>query len=175
MSTPERVHVTLDGDRTYDVELREEAGRLVATIGGRDHIIDVRGMVGPETVLGVVDGRPHQLRLQERGGSTLCSFAGRTYRVDIDDPRSLELRRRAAPARVRAHGHAEVRSPIAGVVTRLLVGEGACVTKGQPVALIEAMKMENRMPAARAGRVEAVAVREGERVRAGQLLLVIGD
>jgi biotin carboxyl carrier protein len=58
-----------------------------------------------------------------------------------------------------------------GKVTKLLVGPGDRVTKGQALAVLEAMKMESRFEAPRDGVVAAVHVREGEQVEEGAVLL----
>jgi 3-methylcrotonyl-CoA carboxylase alpha subunit len=57
-----------------------------------------------------------------------------------------------------------MRAPINGRVARLLVAAGDTVEKGQPVAIIEAMKMEHILAAPRAGTIARVAVAEGTQV-----------
>ena len=64
--------------------------------------------------------------------------------------------------------------PMPGRVVRVLSAVGNDVAAGQGLAVIEAMKMENEIRAPRAGRVQEVAVREGQAVEAGALLLVVG-
>ena len=58
-----------------------------------------------------------------------------------------------------------------GKVTKLLVAAGERVAKGQPLAVLEAMKMESRFEAPRDGLVTAVHVREGDQVEEGAILL----
>ena len=58
-----------------------------------------------------------------------------------------------------------------GKVTKLLVAVGDRVTKGQALAVLEAMKMESRFEAPRDGLVTAVHVREGDQVEEGAVLL----
>ena len=62
-------------------------------------------------------------------------------------------------------------APVAGVVATLAVKEGDEVVAGQPLACIEAMKMEMWVTAAAAGRVVRVAVSEGKQVAAASLLV----
>ena len=68
-------------------------------------------------------------------------------------------------------GH--VAAPFAGVVT-LQVKEGDAVEAGQPVATIEAMKMEASITAPLAGTVTRLAVPSTQAVEGGDLVLVIG-
>ncbi|MCX4242186.1 acetyl/propionyl/methylcrotonyl-CoA carboxylase subunit alpha [Paraliomyxa miuraensis] len=67
-------------------------------------------------------------------------------------------------------GDGEVRAPIGGRVAAVLVAEGDSVTRGQPLLLLEAMKMEHRVPAPIDGRVERLAVAVDEQVAARQVL-----
>jgi pyruvate carboxylase len=67
---------------------------------------------------------------------------------------------------------AEVAAPFAGVVT-LLVGEGALVEPGQPVATIEAMKMEASITANLAGKVSKIAISKTQSVESGDLILIV--
>ena len=63
------------------------------------------------------------------------------------------------------------RSPIAGVVTRILVQVGQKVKENDPVLVIEAMKMESNIASAAAGVVKRVAVASGDGVKVGQTLV----
>jgi pyruvate carboxylase len=66
----------------------------------------------------------------------------------------------------------QVAAPFSGVVT-LKVAEGDTVTAGQPVASIEAMKMEAAITTPVAGIVKRLAIRATEQVEAGDLLIVV--
>jgi pyruvate carboxylase len=65
-----------------------------------------------------------------------------------------------------------VAAPFAGVVT-LKVAEGDSVAAGQPVASIEAMKMEAAITAPQAGTVTRVAIGGVQQVEGGDLLVVV--
>jgi biotin carboxyl carrier protein len=73
--------------------------------------------------------------------------------------------------RKRQEGPDVVVSPMPGRVVRLLVAPGDTVERGAPLVVIEAMKMENELRAARDGRVAAVLVRAGDTVEAGAKLV----
>jgi pyruvate carboxylase len=66
----------------------------------------------------------------------------------------------------------QVAAPFAGAVT-LKVEVGDAVTAGQPVASIEAMKMEAAITASVDGTVERLAISGTQQVEAGDLLVVI--
>jgi biotin carboxyl carrier protein len=60
-----------------------------------------------------------------------------------------------------------------GKVLRVLASPGDEVAARQPLVVVEAMKMENELSAARGGRVRDVVVEEGVSVEAGRLLVVV--
>ena len=64
-----------------------------------------------------------------------------------------------------------LKAPMPGKLTALLVEAGAAVTKDQPLALMEAMKMEHTLSAPRDGTVEAVHASAGDQVAEGTVLV----
>ena len=66
-----------------------------------------------------------------------------------------------------------VRSPLAGVVTRLEVQPGQPVKANQLLLLLEAMKMEIKIPAHTAGTVKSLEVASGDAVRPNQVLVCL--
>ncbi|MDR0818042.1 MAG: biotin/lipoyl-binding protein [Oscillospiraceae bacterium] len=64
-----------------------------------------------------------------------------------------------------------VNSPLPGVVIRVLVKTGERVKGGQPLIVLEAMKMENEITAPRDGVVAQIAVDKGSKVETGSALL----
>lgn len=77
------------------------------------------------------------------------------------------------PRRALQTGRVEVRAPMPGRVVAVRAAVGAVVPRGAVVAILEAMKMENALPAPQPGRVASVHVSEGETVEHGALLLVL--
>ena len=61
--------------------------------------------------------------------------------------------------------------PMPGLLTRLDVAEGNHVEAGQPLAVVEAMKMENILRAGKAGRVRAVAAKPGDSLAVDAVIL----
>jgi biotin carboxyl carrier protein len=70
-------------------------------------------------------------------------------------------------------GPQRVQAPMPGRVVRVLVKAGDAVQARQPLIVVEAMKMENELRAAREGRVRELFVTEGQSVEAGTALLVV--
>ena len=77
------------------------------------------------------------------------------------------------PMRHAASEQASANSPMPGKVLKILVETGQKVSAGDPLIILEAMKMEHTMRAALDGVVEAVLVIQGEVIAPGQLLVQI--
>jgi len=64
-------------------------------------------------------------------------------------------------------------SPVSGTVWQIEVKEGDCIKSGQPVMILESMKMEIALPSPADGVVSQIVLKEGNRVTPGQALIVI--
>jgi pyruvate carboxylase len=107
----------------------------------------------------------------ERGMRTvMCTLNGQLRPVSVRD-RSVDAAVKAAEKADRSDP-GQVAAPFAGVVT-LQVGEGDTVEAGQPIATIEAMKMEAAITAPVAGTVKRLAIGGVQQVEGGDLLVVL--
>ena len=70
-----------------------------------------------------------------------------------------------------AAGSVGIEAPMPGTILSVKVSVGQAVKKGQVVAVLEAMKMENDIVAAQDGVIVSVNVSNGESVETGQLLV----
>ncbi len=102
------------------------------------------------------------------GDTTWLGRGGQTWALTAE---------RAAPLRSGAGGVADatVRSPMPGTVLSVHVTEGGQVTAGQPLLIVEAMKMEHVVTAPADGVVTELTVRVGQQVRLDEALAVIGE
>jgi propionyl-CoA carboxylase alpha chain len=66
-------------------------------------------------------------------------------------------------------------SPLPGSIVRIAVEPGEEVAAGQPLVVLEAMKMEHTISAPHGGRIAEVRVAEGEQVEGGRVLVVLED
>jgi 3-methylcrotonyl-CoA carboxylase alpha subunit len=92
---------------------------------------------------------------------------GQVERVEIVSPTSTWSRSRSGPT--------DMSAPMPATVVKVLVEPGASVVKGDPVLMLEAMKMELAVRAARTGIVRAVHCEPGELVQPGVPLLEIEE
>jgi len=80
----------------------------------------------------------------------------------------------AATAAAPASAGTEIRAPLAGSIIDILVSEGQQVNEGDPVFIVEAMKMETEIRANTSGRVQSIMVSKGTAIAADQHLMTIG-
>ena len=168
---------TVDG---IDIEValeQHQNGHVTVRIGGRDpssrpRSVDAR-RVRPGTWSLLVETRSYVVEIDERATGRAISHGHNEFLVDMDDAQRKELARRVA-GRVLAHARGEViRAPIAGKVVKLLVGMGDEVAAGQGDAVLEAMKMENKLTAERGGSVSEIHVEPGQSVETNDKLVTL--
>lgn len=94
---------------------------------------------------------------------------GVSYAVNIEKVESVRYKAPATPK----IASGEVRAELPGVVTALFVAQGDEVEAGQPLGILEAMKMENEISAPRAGKVKAIVAETGQAVMKNDLILEI--
>jgi oxaloacetate decarboxylase alpha subunit len=80
----------------------------------------------------------------------------------------------ATPAAPPASGGTEIRAPLAGSIIDVLVAVGDAVNDGDPVIIVEAMKMETEIRASCSGTVQSVSIKKGDAIQSDQSLMTIG-
>ena len=103
-------------------------------------------------------------------GEWLAYLGGRSVTVSVNGRRTG---RGSGDGGAAADGEQTITAPMPGRVVRVLVAPGDQVQARQPVAVVEAMKMENELRSPKAGRVKDVAVTAGCSVEAGRVLVII--
>jgi biotin carboxyl carrier protein len=83
--------------------------------------------------------------------------------------------RASADSGTLARGIQAVIAPMPGRVVRVLVEAGAAVIHGQPLVVLEAMKMEHSIASPADGTVTEVLVQVGQQVETGQVLVVVEE
>jgi acetyl-CoA/propionyl-CoA carboxylase biotin carboxyl carrier protein len=119
----------------------------------------------PETVVTEVNGRRFTVRVH---GLPVRSAATASSATSRNRPGAPKSSRDGAGASGPA-----LRSPLHGTLVRVLVAEGDAVTRGQPICVVEAMKMENDVVAHRDGTLEKLLATAGTTVSVGDALAEI--
>lgn len=133
---------------------------------------------GETCELTVANGKTFMIKLLEIGkldneGNKRLVFEvdGNRREIKIKDKNNKVIESSESILMADAENPKEIGAPIPGNVLAVLVKEGDKVEENQPLMIIEAMKMETKVTASQSGVVEAINVKEGEQVIAGELLL----
>ena len=131
---------------TCEVKVREGKELIIRLSNARD--MDEEGY---RDVVFEVNGLRSAVKIKDEAASIVQSGSQIIY-ADADDP-------------------AEVGANIPGTILKVLVAEGDKVEEKQPIAVIEAMKMETNILASMKGTVDKIYVREGQQVKAGEMVV----
>jgi pyruvate carboxylase len=144
------------GSDVYFHGLAEGETSEVEIAAGKNYMIKLLkigklDLEGNKVLVFEVDGNRREIKIKDKNNKTLQNFVT-TEMADTSNP-------------------LEIGAPIPGTVLAILVAEGDTVTENQPMMVVEAMKMETRVSASVAGVVESINVKEGQQVKAGELLI----
>lgn len=103
---------------------------------------------------------------------------GKVYEVEIEEVKAgqqptMSATQASAPAQAPTGEGQAVEAPLQGSMFNILVKEGQSVKKGDVLAVLEAMKMENEIVAPVDGTVSAIHVEKGQNVNLGDTILEI--
>jgi len=164
------------GDTLRDVRVQRRDDGYHVVIDGVLHVVDAVRL-SPDTLslLLHAPGRaPRSLvAAVSPGGSPGAHevhLEGRVVPVQVRNGAALGRRRVVGAA---GAGPQRLVAPMPGKVVRVLVSPGDTVTARQGLVVVEAMKMENELRAARDGTVTSVSVVEGQSVEAGTVLVLV--
>lgn len=165
------------GDRARAVEVHRLAQRHTVIVDGRTHVVDAVRVEGDRWSLLVREAADGGVRSVDvtvvphtANGGVDVFIDG--HRIVVGQQSGLGRRTRGV-AGAQGSGPQRVVAPMPGKIVRVLVAPGDEVQPRQGLVVVEAMKMENELRAARAGRVRDVFVQEGQSVEAGTALLVV--
>lgn len=181
------------GGRRRRVAVRRDGNGWVVVLDGRKLYVDVEASKRrwsllvreapeqPNAAVGAADASAaprmghltgsYDVALEPlRNGERIVRVDGHRVPVRVEDPRSLFSRRGRHAA---ASGSGRVTAPMPGRVVKVLVRPGDAVAAGQPLVVVEAMKMENELRAPRDGTVSEVRAKEGTSIEANAVLIAL--
>jgi biotin carboxyl carrier protein len=155
----EPIDVRAIGPGTYEVRLR-----------GKVHVVDAfRHDYG--TLSLIVDTSSYSAMLDWRETKVNVRLRHAIVPLEILDEKKLRMRRAAGTFTL--EGKQTLTSPMPGKIVKVLCRVGDEVKAGQPVLVVEAMKMENELKSPKDGRVVELHVSEGQAVEGNAKLCAI--
>lgn len=147
--------------------------QFIYRINGQDYIVAVNKLENAIAEV-AVNGTNYQVELvnNEEEEVTIASRPATKKAAPAASAAS-----KAAPTANKPAGNSNsagaVKSPLPGVIVSIDVNVGDEVAKGQQVAILEAMKMENVINAPAAGKVTSINVNKGDSILEGVTILVV--
>ena len=167
-------NVTSQPQRT-ELEVSDGERITVEWFGGQDGYRVIGHTVVAVGSTGSTDA--WQVTLESDGVRTTYAIAVDGSEVDVDSPRGhvrlARVPRFVDPAEQVASG--SLLAPMPGTVVGVAVEAGQQVEAGQPVLVLEAMKMQHTVSAPYAGTVTEIDVKPGAQVAAGEVLAVVEE
>jgi propionyl-CoA carboxylase alpha chain len=144
---------------------------LIATIDG-ERVVEIDGEWEPGQALfeGTLDGEPVAVRVARQGRRWKLTTRGAAHLVDVWPAHVAALARHMIE-KVPPDLSRFLLCPMPGLLVSLNVGEGDKVEAGQPLATIEAMKMENILRAEKSGVVKRVEAKPGDSLAVDAVIL----
>ena len=154
------------GDSTATFEIEEHGGVFRLSVDGRR--IDGEVLQPEPGVFAFKVGH----RIVEFHASTLPGIDTRRIETatGTTDIRIIDRKHRSPGDEADGDGQQTLLAPMPGKVVAILAAIGESVERGQGVLVVEAMKMQNEVKAARDGVVAEIRVSAGDTVSAGQVL-----
>lgn len=129
-----------------------------------------------------VDGEEREIRIASAERASSAAATGDVLRAGdavyaLEDGRAIKVALADALARSAEDdaSHAAIQAPMHGKVIAVFVTAGAEVAKGEPLFIVEAMKMEHSVASPRAGVVASIAAEVGDQVQQGAAIVVLEE
>jgi propionyl-CoA carboxylase alpha chain len=158
------------GDKSWPAHGRLIDGGAEIQLGPKSHTIQTDWRVGQSVCRADVDGEELTFLIEQRPLGFRVSHGGATLMIDVLRPREAELAA-LMPFKAPPDTSKFLLCPMPGLVVAIHVKEGDEVKAGQPLAVVEAMKMENVLRAERDGVIGKVSAKPGESLAVDQVIL----
>ncbi len=158
-------------NKRRDVEVELEDGLYSVKLDGKKYEVDAKKMPRSSVYSMLIAGKSYEADVRADGDVVSVSIQGEMYKISLRE--ELWARIASAAAIGPKSGAHELRAPMPGLVVEVRVKAGQKVDKGQPLVVVEAMKMQNEVCAPEAGTVKTVCVKEQDIVTPPGVLVIV--
>ncbi len=166
----EKFTATLEGENFEIADAFLTGGELFAKINGADYSAGINWGPGQPMLRIREEGQDYAIQITRLPGAYRLSQGGQQALVTVRSPRAAELAK-FMPKRVKSDSSKRLLCPMPGLVVSINVDAGQEVKAGEPLAVVEAMKMENVLLAERDGKIAEVKVRAGDNLALNDVIL----
>jgi propionyl-CoA carboxylase alpha chain len=153
------------GEDWIPVEIVGESDRLIRIVhrgeGGGERVVESSWSPADPIFEGRIDGRPVKVQVRRVLNGYRLGHRGADLIARVYTGREAELAR-LMPERVLSDASRQLVCPMPGLIVSIAVDVGQEVKAGEPLAIVEAMKMENILRAERDGKIKVIHVRKGD-------------
>jgi propionyl-CoA carboxylase alpha chain len=157
----DRERVVLLGKERHEVVVEDVDGGFAVVIGGQAWPIVSGWLPGQPVWAGTVGGEEIAVQVRTILNGVVLSHAGASTEVRVYTRREAELAA-LMPERLEAHTGKQLLCPMPGLVKAISVSVGQEIKAGEPLCIVEAMKMENVLRAERDGTISKIHAKEGD-------------
>jgi len=157
-------------DNKYDFEIGEDGKQLV--VNGVAVQLDIKD-VSEGHFHFLLDNKSYSAELVEidyKSKAAIIKVNGKEYHTVLKDEKDDLLNMLGIETNV-SSAALELRAPMPGLVLDILVKPGDQIKKGDPLLILEAMKMENLIKSPADYIIKAVEIQQGDKVEKNQVLL----
>lgn len=161
-------YVTTVNNKQFEIEILADGS---ITVDGKKREVDFRAL-GPAMYSILAENVSHELTIEEREDEIEVLMRGRLYSNRVLDERALLMAQRSGTL-ANDTGEINIKSPMPGLIVAVKAEPGQEVKAGDTVVILELMKMQNELKAARDGHVISVNVQAGQTVEQNKVLVTI--
>ncbi|WP_296639443.1 acetyl-CoA carboxylase biotin carboxylase subunit [Roseinatronobacter sp.] len=158
------------GGQDYSTSIQADREGATVTLDGSDYRISSSWLPGQPLARLTVNGTPLVMKVARQPGGYRLRLRGADLKVRVHSPRMAELAA-LMPEKMPPDTSKLLLCPMPGMVVSIAVEEGQEVYEGQPLATIEAMKMENILRAERKGVVAKINVAAGASLAVDEVIM----
>lgn len=157
-----KLHVN---NKVFEVEVTDGKNGINVLVNDNNHRVDLskKTLYGFRSLL--VDGESFEVFCEQKGEAHFLLWIGHNcYDIKYGETFGSEETEEALSV---------IYAPMPGLVAKLKVKENDKVSKGDPILILEAMKMQNEINSPKDGRIKEILIEEGTKVSLEQKLIIL--
>ena len=118
-----------------------------------------------------IKGKEYQVEILEEGNGVKIKIGNKEFFFGEKEKEEIAVAQVSFPKR--NFSKKEIKAPIAGIISEILVKEGDFIKREQKVLLLSSMKMENEIVSDFEGRIKEILVKKNQEVKEGDTLIIL--
>ncbi len=162
-------YISTVGEQEFTIDINDDEHIV---INGQEFKIDFQGLAGTPLYSLIMGCQSYDVNIDQGADIYHVSLKGTIYDVKVEDERTRRLAglKGSIAADV---GEILIKAPMPGIVIAAPVETGQPVAKGDIVAILESMKMQNEFKAPRNGVISSVRVQAGDKIDQNTIMVTI--